>query len=100
MENQDLKINTRTVWILVIGNFLLTIIGALAKIAHWEFSQIFLIAGLMFFFSAWIIIFSEMVRNKIYNKTFWVMTMFIMPWIAIILYLIQRKKLIRLGKKF
>ena len=35
MKNRDFKIDIKTVWFLVIGNFLLTIFGALAKIQHW-----------------------------------------------------------------
>lgn len=100
MENKDFKIGVKTVWLLVIGNLFLTIIGALAKIQHWEFSQIFLTVGLVIFFSTWIIILSDMVKNKIYNKTFWILTMFIIPSIATIFYLIQRNKLLRLGQKF
>lgn len=97
---KDFIIGIKTVWFLVIGNLLLLILGALAKILHWEFSQIFLTVGLMLFFSTWIIILSDMVKNKIYNKTFWIVTMFIMPTIATIFYLIQRNKLLRLGQKF
>ncbi len=100
MENQDFKIGIKTVWVLTIGNLLLIGLGALAKIQHWEFSQFFLTVGLMLFFPAWIIILSDMVKNKIYNKTFWIMTMFIMPFIATFFYLIQRNKLFRLGQKF
>lgn len=100
MENQDFKIGIKTVWVLAIGNLLLTVFGALAKIQHWEFSQFFLTVGLMLFFSTWIIILSDMVKNKIYSKTFWIMTMFIMPFIATFFYLIQRNKLLRLGQKF
>jgi|SRR5690554_3525193 len=100
MENQNFKIEIKTVKILVIGNFLLTIICAFAKIQHWEFSEIFLTVGLMLFFSTWIIIFSDMMKNKIYNKTFWIMTMFILPSIGTIFYLFQRNKLLRIGQKF
>ena len=100
MENKDFKIGIKTVWFLVIGNLLLTFAGALAKIQNWEFAQVFLTAGLMLFFSTWIIILSDMVKNKIYNKTFWILTMFIIPSIATIFYLTQRKKLMRLGQKF
>lgn len=100
MKNQDFKIGLKTVWILVIGNFLLTMVGALAKIQHWEFSQILLSMGLMLFFSTWIIILSDMVKNNIHHKTFWILTMFIMPSISTIFYLIQRNKLLRLGQKF
>lgn len=100
MKNQDFKIGIKTVWVLVIGNFILTLVGAFAKIQHWEFSQILLSMGLMLFFSTWIIILSDMVKSKIYHKTFWILTLFIMPSISTIFYLIQRNKLLRLGQKF
>lgn len=100
MENQDLKIDIRTVWFLVIGALLLITLGALAKIQHWEFTQIFLTVGLMLFFAAWVIILSDMVQNKIYNKAFWVITMFITPPISVFFYLVQRNRLLRLGQKF
>ena len=99
MNNQDFKISFKTVWFLVVGNILLTVFGAFAKIQHWDYSQILLTIGLMLFFSTWVIILSDMVKNKIYNKTFWIITMFIMPSIATIFYMIQRNKLIRLGEK-
>jgi len=99
MENQDFKISFKIVWLLVIGSILLTIVGAFAKIQHWDYSPFFLTVGLMLSFSTWIIILSDMVKNKIYNKAFWIMTMFIMPSIATIFYMIQRKKLIKLGQK-
>ncbi len=100
MEKQDFRIDLNTVWVLVIGNILLTIIGALFKILHWEFSQLLLITGMIFFFSSWIIILSDMAKNKIYNKTFWILSMFILPMISGIFYMIMRNKLIRLGGKF
>jgi len=100
MENKDFRISPKVVWILVIGNILLIIIGALAKILHWEISQLFLIMGIIFFFSTWIIILSDMTMNIIYNKTFWIMSMFIIPMITGILYLFMRNKLLRLGNKY
>ncbi|HEY9169194.1 MAG TPA: hypothetical protein VIN72_06880 [Lutibacter sp.] len=100
MEKQDFRINTKIVWILVIGNIFMTTIGALAKIQHWEYSQLLLTVGIVFFFSTWIIILSDMTMNKIYNKTFWIMSMFIIPGISGVFYLIMRNKLLRLGNKF
>lgn len=99
MENQDFKVGTKTMWFLVVGSLLLISFGALAKIQHWELSQTLLIIGLMLFSSTWIIIVSDMFKTKIYNKTFWILSMFIMPFISIIFYLFQRNKLIRLGQK-
>ncbi len=41
----------------------------------------------------WIIVFVDMVRFKIYNKTFWILFMFLLPYLAPVIYLFQRKKL-------
>jgi len=101
MENIDFKISFsfKTVWVLVIGNILLTIAGAFAKSHNWDYSQFFFTVGLILFFLTWAIILSDMVKNKIYHKTFWMVTMFIIPFIATIFYMIQRNKLIRLGQR-
>lgn len=100
MEDKDLRIDRRIVWVLVIGNLLITILGTVAKIYHYEISDFFLTFGLMMIFSAWIILLSDMVKNKIYKKSFWVISMFILPTISPIFYLIQRKRLIHLGHSF
>ena len=100
MENQDFRISIKIVWVLVIGNILLTFIAAFAKLRHWEFSQILLTVGIILSFSSWIIVISDITKNKIYNKTFWIISMFILPTISPLIYLIQRNKLIRLGNRF
>lgn len=100
MEHNDFKIGVNTVWCLFVCNLLFIIIGAFAKIQNWEYPEVFLTIGLILFFSAWIITFSDMVKNNIYNKTFWILTMFIMPFIAVFFYIIQRDRLLRLGQKF
>ena len=94
MKNQDFKIRFKTVWFLTIGNTMLIIIGAFAKIQHWENLKILLNAGLMLFFLTLIIILSDIVKNKICNKTFWILAMFTVPTVSTIFYLIQRNKLI------
>lgn len=43
----------------------------------------------------WIILLSDMIKMKILNKTFWLISMFVMPWLAPAVYLFQRKKLQR-----
>ncbi len=100
MRDEDFKISTKIVWFLVIGNTLLTIIGALAKIYDWNYAEFFLTIGLMTYFTTWVIILNDIVKRKIYNKTFWVISMIITPSIASVFYMIQRKRLIRLGNKF
>lgn len=100
MKTKEFKINSKIVWLLVIGNILITLIGAFAKILHWSFSESWLTVGLILFFSSWIIIISDMYKNEIYNRKFWILSMFILPAISPLIYMIQRNKLIRLGKGF
>ncbi len=100
MNNQDFRISFKTVWFLLIGNFLLTFSGAIAKIQHWDYAEVLLTIGVILFFSTWVIVLSDMAKNKIYNKGFWLMTMFILPWLVPIVYMIQRNKLLRLGQRF
>ena len=93
MENQDLKIGIRTVSILIIVGALLTFLGALAKLKHFTSSNFLFIAGLIFFLSTWIIVLSDMVKNKNPNKSFWILLMFAVPFITPIFYLVQTRKL-------
>ncbi len=94
MENQDFKISIKTIWVLVIGNGLLIFVALFTKLMHWELSQVLLIAGLMLFLLTWVIIFTDMLKHNIYNKSFWVSSMFCVPYFSSILYLVQRNKLI------
>ena len=100
MKNQDLKISFSTVWVLIIGSLLLGTLRILAAAQHGDYSQFLLTIWLMLSFSTWIIVFNDMVKRNIYNKTFWILTMFTLPPLAIIFYMIQRNKLLRLGRKF
>lgn len=95
METKDFRIGIEAVWLLLIANLLLVTFGAVAIIQHWEFSQVLLTLGLMLFFSIWVIVVSDMVSNRIHNRRFWILSMFIMPGIAPIVYLIQRNKLLK-----
>ena len=48
----------------------------------------------------WLYLFIDIIRNKIYNKQFWILSMIIVMPLATLIYLIQRDHLIRLGVKF
>ena len=100
MKTKEFKISSKIVWILVIGNSLLTLIGIFAKTLHWSYSENWFTIGLILFFSSWIIILSDIYKNKIYNRSFWILSMFILPTISPLVYMIQRNKLIRLGEGF
>jgi len=44
----------------------------------------------------WVIIFADIYNNKIYNKTFWVWSMFVLSTLTIFVYPFMRSRLIRL----
>lgn len=48
----------------------------------------------------WIIIFVDILNNKIYNKVFWIMSMFILSTLAIVVYPFIRERLISMGEKY
>ncbi len=97
MENKDFRISKITVWVLVGANLLVTVVGSLARIYHYSYPDFILTLGLILFTSTWIITISDMSRNNIYHKRFWVVLMFLLPSITPIFYLFQREKLIRLA---
>lgn len=96
MENQDFRIRFNFVWVLVIVNTLLAILGSYSKLQHWENSALILIIALMLSFTLWVIIFTDIVQQKIHNKSFWLWIMILMPFIAPLFYMIQRKRFIKL----
>ena len=100
MENQDFEIGNNAIWFLVIGNLFFTIAGAFAKIEHWDYSQVLLSIGLILLLSTLVIMIRDINRSKIHDKEFWIMFMFILPFISPILYVTRRTKMIKLRKKF
>lgn len=63
-----------------------------------EFDNISFASGLslLLLCSFWIFLLADMLREKIYNKTFWLISMLVMPYLAPAVYLFQRKKLQRI----
>lgn len=51
------------------------------------------IMSFFFLFGFWLFLLLDMINSRIYNKTFWLISMLIMPWLAPAIYLFQRKKL-------
>lgn len=49
--------------------------------------------SLLFLVSFWMTLLIDMIRTKLSNKTFWLFSMLIFPWLAPSFYLFQRKKL-------
>ena len=77
------------VYILLIVGIILGVLGAVNKILTYQY-----LVGVGMFAIGWIIVFFDIMKNKIYNKQFWVLSMFFVMPVTPIIYLIRRKKLI------
>ena len=77
------------VYILLIVGIILGVLGAVNKILTYQY-----LVGVGMFAIGWIIVLFDMLKNKIYNKQFWVLSMFFVMPVTPIIYLIRRKKLI------
>lgn len=98
MTNQDFKLNFKFVWILITASTVFTVIGSFGKPHLWENPSYFLIAGVSLSIITWMIVLTDMISQNIFNKAFWVGTMFICSPLSMILYMFQRNKLIKYGQ--
>jgi len=89
------KIGILTVWAIAISNLLLTIFAIISEFYHLDSNNILLLFWFIILPIGWIIFINDILQNKIYNKTFWIFSMFILPSISQVVYLIQRHKLLR-----
>jgi hypothetical protein len=99
MKNKDFAISSTLIWMLILINLVLIALGSIAKVQEWGMASFLLYASYFVYVPCWIIILSEMLRKKIFNQWFWVLSMFILPVIASFFYMLQRDKLTRLGEK-
>ncbi|MBT8318723.1 MAG: PLDc N-terminal domain-containing protein [Gramella sp.] len=60
-------------------------------------SEILIWASKSILFIFWLYILVDMIRNEIRDKTFWILSMFFLPFFAVIVYIYRRKNLIHLS---
>lgn len=97
MENKNIQIDIRLVWALVVADLTNTFFAIYTRGSEIGLFTIFLLIVLGVFLQ--LIIISDIVKNNVYNKPFWIISMIIFQKPASLLYLIQRAKLIRMGNK-
>ena len=100
MIGKKLPIPKNRLLIMLCFNIGVLIYGVITKIYNLDFSDFLYGAAVTVFLVTWIIVLVDIIRNKVYNKIFWLLSMFIIPHISSLFYIIQREKLIRLGDKF
>ncbi len=96
-SNSNITINLTTIKILII---IYLILLSLIFIVSSDMLVPVVFASSGFGIVLWIIIFADIVNNKIYNKVFWIMSMFILSTLAIVVYPFIRKRLISMGEKY
>ena len=77
------------VYILLIVGIILGVLGAVNKILTYQY-----LVGVGMFAIGWIIVFFDIMKTKIYNKQFWVLSMFFVMPVTPIVYLIRRESLL------
>lgn len=75
--------------------FQFTWISSQKSLLHWQEMDFLAWLSFLFLFGFWLILLLDMINERIYNKTFWMIAMLIMPWLAPSFYLFQRKTSIR-----
>ena len=81
------------VYLLLITGIILGVLGSFNTISTYLYQT-----GIVLFAIGWIIVFFDMLKNKVHNKQFWVFSMFFVMPVTPIIYLIRRKNLIPVGK--
>ncbi len=81
------------VYILLITGIILCITGAVNDFSTYQY-----LTGFVLFEIGWIIVFVDMLKNKIHNKQFWVLSMFFVIPVTPIIYLIRRESLLSTGE--
>ncbi len=100
MEGYSFRINSRIVWILTITSFLSFLTGISFKIFEEPLSDSLSLTGFVVSFTAWLLIFADMLSHRFYHRIFWIISLFLFPPITPLIYLIQRNRLIRLEQGF
>lgn len=88
-------------WLLSGTMLSITIIAGVASYFAQVNDPLWLRAATLFIYISLVILaIIDMNRNKIYDKTFWVVSILMFAPISGIIYMIQRDRLIRLGERF
>jgi hypothetical protein len=94
MKTQDFTIKLVDVGLLFLIAGLFIIAGALLKVKHDLSADNILIVGITCSFIIWVIVLRDIINNRLQNKTFWILSMLVLPGITPLIYLIRRNALL------
>ena len=99
VQINDFLIGKKLLWVYLILSVLLVLFGFYSNIQNHEWTSFMISSGITLFVIVWLVILLDMIKHNIYNKIFWIISMFILGAITPYFYLIMRSKLISLGNK-
>jgi hypothetical protein len=94
MENAEYKLGMKTVWILLAGDLLLLFTASAADILNRDLVNVMLLTGFIMLTSGWIKVLSDISWHRIPNKTIWIVSMFLCPFVSPVVYLLWKNRLV------
>jgi len=92
------SINKTALWIILLAGLLIYLFGLWGNMQGWSFAGNLTLGGAGVFAAGWVILLVDMFRQPLYNKSFWILSMFILAPITPIVYLVRRDRFIRAGR--
>ena len=89
----DFRVSTPIVWVLAVTQVCVSVYGMYLFKLHTPYSTEFAIMCSILTLFIQVIFISDIYLSRIQNKTFWIISIFILSGIAEIIYLIRRNKL-------
>lgn len=95
----NFKVNPKKLWLAVIASYMFTILFGYTSFYEIEYSDFLKGVGIGSIISTAVLLFSDIINHNVYNKKFWILSLFIFIPITPLVYMIRRDKLIYLGNK-
>jgi len=73
--------------------YFLWILSSIVKEPEFSESNLVFWVPVVFLFLLWLVILLDMIMSTIQNKTFWILSMFLLVFFAPVVYLFQRKEI-------
>ena len=91
-----LRVNTGLLKIVAVLQFVLLGVFYFTQWQQISLPAIFDYVLLFIFLFAWLLVLADLLQQRIYQKWFWYLGLFTLPFLAILLYAFQRKSLLHL----
>lgn len=95
MHFLSLKKHNKVYWTILIICYSIILFEIFTIYQKWNVTEVVFYLCHMVLFVLWLIILRDMIRNRLFNKAFWILSMFILPPICLPSYLWLRERLLR-----